>query len=104
MLALPFPAIDPVAIQLGPIAIRWYALAYLVGFVAGWRYCIHLARKDTRPPTAQDFDDFLTWAVIGVILGGRIGYVLFYNLPLYLEDPLEALAVWHGGMAFHGGL
>ncbi|UEM22024.1 prolipoprotein diacylglyceryl transferase [Skermanella mucosa] len=104
MLAILFPAIDPVAIQIGPLAIRWYALAYLIGFVAGWRYCIHLARKDERPPTAVDFDDFLTWAVVGVILGGRIGYVLFYNTGYYLSNPLEALAVWHGGMSFHGGL
>ena len=71
--------------QLGPIAIRWYALAYLVGFVAGWRYCIHLARLDDRRPNAADFDDFLTWAVIGVILGGRLGYVLFYNTGYYLR-------------------
>jgi phosphatidylglycerol:prolipoprotein diacylglycerol transferase len=104
MLAILFPAIDPVAIQIGPLAIRWYALAYLIGFVAGWRYCIGLARKDDRPPTAIDFDDFLTWAVVGVILGGRLGYVLFYNTGYYLNNPLEALAVWHGGMSFHGGL
>jgi phosphatidylglycerol---prolipoprotein diacylglyceryl transferase len=104
MLAILFPAIDPIAIQIGPLAIRWYALAYLIGFVAGWRYCIHLARKDQRPPTAVDFDDFLTWAVVGVVLGGRLGYVLFYNTGYYLNNPLEALAVWHGGMSFHGGM
>jgi phosphatidylglycerol:prolipoprotein diacylglycerol transferase len=104
MLALPFPAIDPVAVQIGPLAIRWYALAYLVGFVAGWRYCIWLARQDHCRPSAEDFDDFLTWAVIGVILGGRIGYVLFYQFDYYLANPLEILAVWHGGMSFHGGL
>ena len=104
MLAILFPAIDPIAIQIGPLAIRWYALAYLIGFVAGWRYCIYLARKDDRPPTAVDFDDFLTWAVVGVILGGRLGYVLFYNTGYYLNNPLEALAVWHGGMSFHGGM
>lgn len=104
MYALAFPAIDPVALHLGPLAIRWYALAYLVGFVAGWRYCMHLARTNPHPPTAQDFDDFLTWAVVGVILGGRLGYVLFYQLPYYAANPLEALAVWHGGMSFHGGL
>jgi phosphatidylglycerol:prolipoprotein diacylglycerol transferase len=104
MLAIAFPNIDPVAVQLGPIAIRWYALAYLVGFLAGWRYCLRLARSNDRPPGPKDFDDFLTWAVIGVILGGRIGYVLFYNLPYYLESPGQALAVWHGGMSFHGGM
>ena len=104
MLAIPFPAIDPVAIEIGPVVIRWYALAYLAGFVLGWRYCLRLARTNPGRPTPQDFDDFLTWAVIGVILGGRIGYVLFYNLPHYLNNPLDALQVWHGGMSFHGGL
>ena len=104
MLALAFPALDPVAFELGPIVIRWYALAYLAGFVLGWRYCLHLARSNPGRPSAEDFDDFLTWAVIGVILGGRIGYVLFYNLPYYLQNPLDALMVWHGGMSFHGGL
>ncbi|WP_029007986.1 prolipoprotein diacylglyceryl transferase [Azospirillum halopraeferens] len=106
MLTLAFPAIDPVAVEIGPIAIRWYALAYLAGFVLGWRYCLYLARSAPGPgrPTPEDVDDFLTWAVIGVILGGRLGYVLFYNLPYYVENPLEALMVWHGGMSFHGGL
>ena len=104
MLALAFPAIDPVAFQIGPIVIRWYALAYLAGFVLGWRYCLHLARANPGRPSVEDFDDFLTWAVVGVILGGRLGYVLFYNLPFYLENPLDALMVWHGGMSFHGGL
>ncbi|HYG84962.1 MAG TPA: prolipoprotein diacylglyceryl transferase [Azospirillum sp.] len=103
MLAIPFPAIDPVAVSIGPIAIRWYALAYLVGFILGWRYCLALAKRHPGRPSPEDYDDFLTWAVLGVILGGRVGYVLFYNLPYYLENPLEALAVWHGGMAFHGG-
>ncbi|MHA7064343.1 prolipoprotein diacylglyceryl transferase [Azospirillum argentinense] len=104
MLAIAFPAIDPVAFELGPIVIRWYALAYLAGFVLGWRYCLALARRTPGRPSAEDYDDFLTWAVVGVILGGRIGYVLFYNLPFYLQNPLDALMVWHGGMSFHGGL
>jgi phosphatidylglycerol---prolipoprotein diacylglyceryl transferase len=104
MLAIAFPSIDPIAIQIGPLAIRWYALAYLAGFVLGWRYCMRLARADARPPRPQDLDDFLTWAVVGVILGGRLGYVLFYNLPYYAENPLQALAIWRGGMSFHGGL
>lgn len=104
MLALAFPSIDPIAIQIGPLAIRWYALAYLAGFILGWRYCMRLARADARRPDPKDLDDFLTWAVIGVILGGRLGYVLFYNLPYYAENPLQALAVWRGGMSFHGGL
>lgn len=104
LFALPFPVVDPVAVEFGPIAVRWYALAYLAGFVLGWRYCLHLARSVPWRPDPDDFDDFLTWAVVGTILGGRLGYVLFYNLPFYLENPLEAFAVWKGGMSFHGGL
>lgn len=99
-----FPSIDPVAFSLGPVAIRWYALAYLAGFVLGWRLCMRLVRTRTTPPLPQNYDDFLTWAVIGTVLGGRLGYILFYNLPHYFEHPLDALMVWHGGMAFHGGM
>lgn len=104
MTGIPFPDIDPIALQIGPFAIRWYALAYLVGFIAGWRYCLHLARLTPFRPHRADLDDYLTWAVVGTILGGRIGYVLFYNLPYYLENPLAALRVWEGGMSFHGGM
>ncbi|MBI1207646.1 MAG: prolipoprotein diacylglyceryl transferase [Azospirillum sp.] len=102
--AVAFPDIDPVALAIGPLAIRWYALAYLAGFLLGWRYCLILARRDPRPPSDLDIDDFLAWAVIGVILGGRAGYVLFYNFDQYLGHPLEIFMVWHGGMSFHGGL
>ncbi|NBC33289.1 MAG: prolipoprotein diacylglyceryl transferase [Alphaproteobacteria bacterium] len=104
MLAIPFPAIDPVAIEIGPLAIRWYALAYLAGFLLGWRYAVRLARRDAGPPSGPDIDDFLTWAIIGVILGGRIGFALFYNPAYFLANPLEILKIWEGGMAFHGGL
>lgn len=99
-----FPAFDPVAFQIGPLAVRWYALAYLGGFIFGWLYAKRLTRKFQGRPNALDFDDFLTWAVIGVILGGRIGYILFYNFTEYLADPLAIFAVWRGGMSFHGGL
>ena len=104
MLALSFPVIDPVAIEIGPIAIRWYALAYLAGFILGWRYCIYVARRAVQRPDAQEIDEFLTWAVIAVIVGGRLGFVLFYQPAHYLANPLEILKVWEGGMAFHGGL
>ena len=104
MLALPFPAIDPVAVEIGPIAIRWYALAYVAGFILGWRYCIHIARRTDQQPNTQEVDDFLTWAVIAVILGGRLGFVLIYQPSYYLAHPLQILRVWEGGMAFHGGL
>jgi phosphatidylglycerol---prolipoprotein diacylglyceryl transferase len=103
LLAIPFPAIDPVAISLGPVAIRWYALAYIVGLLIGWRYCLFLAGRPPHLVGRQDVDDFLVWATLGVVLGGRIGYVLFYKPGYYVFHPLEALYVWHGGMSFHGG-
>jgi phosphatidylglycerol:prolipoprotein diacylglycerol transferase len=96
--------LDPVALQIGPIAIRWYALAYIAGFVLGWRYALWLTRRSPLPPDPQALDEFLTWAVVGTILGGRLGYVLFYNLEEYLADPLTIFYVWRGGMSFHGGL
>ena len=99
-----FPAIDPVALQLGPIAIRWYALAYLTGFVFGWAYASRLAYPiDKGRPHKTDIDDFLVWAIPAVIIGGRLGYVLFYNFEHYALYPLDALKVWQGGMSFHGG-
>lgn len=104
MLALAFPPIDPVFITIGPIEIRWYALAYLAGFVLGIWLCKKLADVTKQGPTAADYDDFLTWAVIGTIAGGRLGYVLFYQWAYYLEKPLEAFQIWHGGMSFHGGM
>jgi len=103
LFAIPFPAIDPVAISFGPIAIRWYALAYIVGLLIGWRYCLALAGRPPYLVGRQDVDDFLVWATLGVVLGGRIGYVLFYKPGYYFLHPLDALYVWHGGMSFHGG-
>lgn len=104
-MAIQFPSIDPVALAIGPVEIRWYALAYLAGFILGWQYCMRLADRNTGVrPNREDIDDFLPWAVIGVILGGRLGYILFYNLEFYLENPLSMLQVWRGGMAFHGGM
>jgi len=103
LFVIPFPAIDPVAVSLGPFAIRWYALAYIVGLIIGWRYCLMLADRPPNLVTRKDVDDFLVWATLGVVLGGRIGYVLFYNLPYYTEHPIQALYLWHGGMSFHGG-
>jgi phosphatidylglycerol:prolipoprotein diacylglycerol transferase len=103
LFAIPFPAIDPIAIAVGPVAIRWYALAYIVGLLLGWRYCLALADRPPHLVRRQDIDDFLVWATLGVVLGGRIGYVLFYNSAYYLANPLDALYLWHGGMSFHGG-
>jgi phosphatidylglycerol:prolipoprotein diacylglycerol transferase len=102
--AIPFPAIDPIAFEIGPFIVRWYALAYMAGFLAGWRYGIHLIRVVPTGPSSRDLDDFLIWAMVAVVLGGRIGYVLFYNLGAYLDRPLDILKLWEGGMSFHGGL
>jgi phosphatidylglycerol:prolipoprotein diacylglycerol transferase len=107
-LVLPFPAIDPIAIAIGPIAIRWYALAYIAGLVGGWFYARHLAAipeywRGLKQPSQNDVDDVIVWVALGVVLGGRIGYVLFYNFASYLQNPSEILAVWRGGMSFHGG-
>jgi phosphatidylglycerol:prolipoprotein diacylglycerol transferase len=103
LLTIPFPAIDPIAISIGPLAIRWYALAYIVGLLLGWRYCLALADRPPHLVGRQDVDDFLVWATLGVVLGGRLGYVLFYMPGYYAAHPVEALYVWHGGMSFHGG-
>ncbi|MEM7566277.1 MAG: prolipoprotein diacylglyceryl transferase [Pseudomonadota bacterium] len=108
-LAIPFPVIDPVLLQIGPFAIRWYALAYIAGLVLGWWQLSRLMSRDAlwpgnaAPMSKAHLDDFLLWATIGIVLGGRLGYVLFYNPGYYLENPGEALAVWQGGMSFHGG-
>ena len=101
---IPYPAIDPVALELGPLVIRWYALAYLVGILLAWRYARTLAQYPPRLVGAEDIDDFVAWATLGVILGGRLGYVLFYKPGYYLAHPFEILHVWQGGMSFHGGL
>lgn len=105
---LPYPAINPVLVHIGPLAVRWYALAYIVGILAGWAYARRLiAAKSlwhgTAPLTAIDFDDFIIWVTLGIILGGRIGYVLFYNLPLFAAHPAQIFQLWNGGMSFHGG-
>ncbi|MFP4314391.1 MAG: prolipoprotein diacylglyceryl transferase [Alphaproteobacteria bacterium] len=100
-----FPNIDPVAFYLGPFPIRWYALAYIAGFLAGWKYCLYLAGLDNdKRPNKTDIDDFLPWAILGVIAGGRFGYVIFYQWEFYASDPLEIARIWNGGMAFHGGI
>ncbi len=99
-----YPHIDPVAVQIGPFGIRWYALAYIVSLLLGWRLARRLAGWSPAVATPVQVDDFLTWATLGVVFGGRLGYVLFYQPGLYLAHPLMILQVWHGGMSFHGGL
>ncbi|APG29019.1 prolipoprotein diacylglyceryl transferase [Syntrophotalea acetylenivorans] len=99
-----YPQIDPVIFQIGPLAIRWYGLMYLLGFVAAYYLIRHLCRWRRLPLEDAGVSDLLFYCVLGVILGGRLGYVLFYDLSYYLEHPLQILAVWQGGMSFHGGL
>ncbi len=104
MFAIPFPAIDPVLISIGPLAIRWYSLAYIAGILIGWRYILGLAAaRKCDGIDAAAIDDLIVWLVLGVILGGRLGYVLFYKAGYYASNPLEAFYVWQGGMSFHGG-
>ncbi len=108
-LALSFPNIDPVIFSIGPLSVHWYGLAYVVGILLGWWFAKRVVSNEavwpgTGSPIRQhEIDDFLTWAVVGIIAGGRLGYVLFYNLPVYLENPLAVFAIWDGGMSFHGG-
>ena len=104
MSALSFPDIDPVAISLGPFAVRWYALAYIAGLLLGWAYVGWLLRHWRSGISHQAIGDFLTWSVVGIIAGGRLGYVLVYQPGYYLFNPLDILYVWRGGMSFHGGL
>ncbi|AQS88096.1 prolipoprotein diacylglyceryl transferase [Neoasaia chiangmaiensis NBRC 101099] len=100
---MPFPQFDPVAIHLGPVGIHWYALAYIVSLAAGWMIARRLCALAPVVATREQVDDFASWAVLGVVLGGRLGYILFYKPGFYLTHPLAILQVWYGGMSFHGG-
>ncbi|MBH67576.1 MAG: prolipoprotein diacylglyceryl transferase [Rhodospirillaceae bacterium] len=95
--------IDPIAIQIGPIAIRWYALAYLAGLLLGWRYCLFLVRRTPFVMAPAKLEDLLVYSTAGIIFGGRLGYVLFYNPVFFLNNPMEIMMIWNGGMSFHGG-
>jgi phosphatidylglycerol:prolipoprotein diacylglycerol transferase len=108
LLLINFPSFDPIAIAIGPFAIRWYALAYIGGIVLGWIYARSLVRKEglwggPAPMSLVQLDDFILWVTLGIILGGRTGYVLFYNLPFFIEHPSAIFRLWEGGMSFHGG-
>jgi phosphatidylglycerol---prolipoprotein diacylglyceryl transferase len=108
LLVIVLPVFNSIAIAIGPIAIRWYALAYIGGIVLGWIYARSLVKNDglwggLAPITLPQLDDFILWVTLGIILGGRTGYVLFYNFPFFVEHPLEIVELWKGGMSFHGG-
>ncbi|MFH0301786.1 prolipoprotein diacylglyceryl transferase [Bradyrhizobium sp. 31Argb] len=107
-LLIDFPVFDPIAISIGPIAIRWYALAYICGIVIGWIYARQMIKNEKlwggpAPITLTQMDDFILWVTLGIIVGGRTGYVLFYNLPFFIQHPAEIFELWKGGMSFHGG-
>jgi phosphatidylglycerol---prolipoprotein diacylglyceryl transferase len=106
---VPFPEFDPVLVQIGPFAIRWYALAYVAGILLGWRYAVAMVKTlrlwthRAPPATVDQIDDLILWVTLGIIVGGRLGHVLFYTPSLIWEEPAEILRVWNGGMSFHGG-
>ena len=110
VLAIPFPTwLDPIAIEVGPLAVRWYGLAYIAGILLGWLLLRALVARPalfrgTRPPDARALEDFILWAALGAIIGGRLGFALFYAPGYFLARPHEILFVWQGGMAFHGGI
>lgn len=107
---LPYPAIDPIAFAIGPFAVHWYGIAYVAGIMLGWFYAKRMVERAdlwpgaTSPMSVQKLDDFLVWVAAGIVLGGRIGYVLFYDLASVIENPIRAIQIWNGGMSFHGGL
>ena len=107
-LVIPYPDFDPVLVQIGPFPIRWYALAYITGILLGWVYARAIIKRPQlwggkAPLTVLDFDDFILWVTLGIIVGGRLGQVLFYDLAYFSEHPFEIVMLWHGGMSFHGG-
>jgi len=107
---MPFPDIDPIALSIGPVDIHWYGISYVVGILLAWWYARKIVAtprlwaNDTPAMAAIDLDDFLLWAAIGIVVGGRIGFILFYDLPLYIADPTLIFQIWKGGMSFHGGI
>lgn len=103
MTGFEFPAISPVIFAIGPIAVRWYSMAYLIGIVVAWLLILRLIKKYDLPLTRQQVEDTVFFTTIGIVVGGRLGYVLFYGGEYYLQNPLKIFAIWQGGMSFHGG-
>ncbi len=104
MLSIPFPHIDPYIVRFGELGVTWYSLSYMFGIVVGWQFCIYIANKFKLPITTKQIDDLLTWVIIGVIVGGRLGEVIFYDPVYYIDNPAEIFKTYKGGMSFHGGL
>ena len=103
-LAVAFPYIDPIIFSFGPISVRWYAVSYIAGLLIGIKYIGYFVSRSPHAMNRKNTDDLLVWLTLGVILGGRLGYVVFYNLEFYINNPIAIFKVWEGGMAFHGGL
>jgi phosphatidylglycerol:prolipoprotein diacylglycerol transferase len=103
ILTIPFPSIDPVFLRIGPVQLRWYGLMYMLSFIIGYFLLKRLARRRKLEMTPDDLYDLLFFLIVGVMVGGRLGYVLFYDLSGYLKEPLSILKIWQGGMSFHGG-
>ncbi len=109
LFAIPFPALNPVLLEVGPFQLRWYAIGYIAGILMGWWYSRRLVSNPAlwgpggSPVTRRHLDDLVIYATIGIVAGGRIGYVLVYDLPAFLANPLQIFALWNGGMSFHGG-
>ena len=101
---LSYPEIDPVALSLGPVKIHWYGLMYLIGFASAWWLGVRRAKNPDSPWSRAHVDDLIFYSALGVVLGGRLGYILFYNFPVFIENPVILFRVWEGGMSFHGGL
>lgn len=101
---LPYPNIDPVAVSIGPVKIHWYGLMYVIGIGIVWLLAKRRAKEPGCPWTASQIEDLIFYSALGLVVGGRVGYVLFYNLPVFLRDPLSLFRVWEGGMSFHGGM
>jgi phosphatidylglycerol:prolipoprotein diacylglycerol transferase len=109
LFVLPYPVIDPIAFQLGPVEVRWYGLAYMMGILLGWLYARRLVSRNDlwngkSPISIPQADDFLLWITLGIVVGGRLGFVLFYEPSYYFAHPIQIPEVWGGGMSFHGGL
>jgi phosphatidylglycerol:prolipoprotein diacylglycerol transferase len=102
--AIPYPHVNPVFFELGPLQFRWYGLMYLIGLTTAYFLITRKVREKGLPISKDQIYDMVVWAALGVFIGGRLGYTLFYNLPYYLQHPLKFFAVWEGGMSFHGGL
>ncbi len=101
---LTYPAIDPIAFHLGPLSVHWYGIMYLIGFICGWALLVMRGRHSPRGFTTEQISDMVFYAALGIIVGGRLGYMLFYNFSEAMQHPLRIFAIWQGGMSFHGGL